>query len=100
MAELITTRLRLRQWRDADLEGFAALNADPEVMRYFRQSGKLRQALTAAAFLKEAASHGNLRVGTVQHVRVFVQRLERLPSPLRSAARLVPPQTSFNRVPL
>lgn len=30
-----TERLRLRQWRDADREPFAALNADPEVMRYF-----------------------------------------------------------------
>jgi RimJ/RimL family protein N-acetyltransferase len=27
--------LILRQWRDADREPFAALNADPEVMRYF-----------------------------------------------------------------
>ena len=30
-----TPRLVLRQWRDADLEPFAALNGDPEVMRYF-----------------------------------------------------------------
>jgi tetratricopeptide (TPR) repeat protein len=50
-----------------------------EVMRYFRRSGKLRQALTAAAFLKEAAAQGTIRVETVQHVRSFVQRLERLP---------------------
>ena len=35
MAELVTQRLRLRQWRDDDLAPFAALNADPEVMRYF-----------------------------------------------------------------
>lgn len=35
MAELRTQRLVLRHWRDADLEPFAALNADPEVMRYF-----------------------------------------------------------------
>lgn len=35
MPELITDRLQLRQWRDDDLEPFAALNADPEVMRYF-----------------------------------------------------------------
>jgi RimJ/RimL family protein N-acetyltransferase len=35
MTELRTPRLILRQWRDADLEPFAALNADPEVMRYF-----------------------------------------------------------------
>lgn len=35
MAELRTARLLLRQWRDSDLEPFAALNADPEVMRHF-----------------------------------------------------------------
>jgi ribosomal-protein-alanine N-acetyltransferase len=31
----LTERLELREWRDADLDPFAALNADPEVMRYF-----------------------------------------------------------------
>lgn len=35
VTELVTDRLCLRQWRDADLAPFAALNADPEVMRYF-----------------------------------------------------------------
>jgi RimJ/RimL family protein N-acetyltransferase len=35
MAEIRTERLLLRQWREADFEPFAALNADPEVMRYF-----------------------------------------------------------------
>jgi RimJ/RimL family protein N-acetyltransferase len=35
VAELTTGRLLLRQWRDEDLAPFAALNADPEVMRYF-----------------------------------------------------------------
>lgn len=30
-----TARLHLRQWRDDDLGAFAAMNADPEVMRYF-----------------------------------------------------------------
>jgi RimJ/RimL family protein N-acetyltransferase len=34
VAELRTERLLLRQWRDADLDAFAALNADPEVMRH------------------------------------------------------------------
>lgn len=33
--KLQSERLHLRQWRDADLEPFAAMNADPEVMRYF-----------------------------------------------------------------
>jgi RimJ/RimL family protein N-acetyltransferase len=31
---LITTRLRLRLWRDKDLPSFAALNSDPRVMQY------------------------------------------------------------------
>ena len=35
MSELTTRRLLLRQWRDSDLAPFAALNADPEVMRHF-----------------------------------------------------------------
>lgn len=35
MTELRTERLLLRQWRNDDLEPFAELNADPEVMRYF-----------------------------------------------------------------
>lgn len=30
-----TERLLMRAWRDDDLEPFAALNADPEVMQYF-----------------------------------------------------------------
>src|SRR5687768_4186665 len=33
--ELRTDRLLLRHWRDEDREAFAALNADPEVRRYF-----------------------------------------------------------------
>jgi ribosomal-protein-alanine N-acetyltransferase len=33
--ELETERLLLRRWRDSDREPFAALNADPEVMRHF-----------------------------------------------------------------
>ena len=33
--ELVTARLRLRGWRDADREPWAVLNADPEVMAHF-----------------------------------------------------------------
>jgi RimJ/RimL family protein N-acetyltransferase len=33
---LMTPRLLLRRWTAADREPFARLNADPEVMRYFR----------------------------------------------------------------
>jgi RimJ/RimL family protein N-acetyltransferase len=35
VAALVTERLLLRQWREADLEPFAALNADAEAMRHF-----------------------------------------------------------------
>jgi RimJ/RimL family protein N-acetyltransferase len=30
-----TARLVLRRWRDSDRDAYAAMNADPEVMRYF-----------------------------------------------------------------
>ena len=33
--EFSTPRLRLRQWTNEDREPFAAMNADPEVMKYF-----------------------------------------------------------------
>ncbi len=34
MTELRTARLELRRWREADLEEYAAMAADPEVTRY------------------------------------------------------------------
>lgn len=33
--ELSTERLRMRRWRDSDRAPFAAMNADPQVMRHF-----------------------------------------------------------------
>lgn len=50
-----------------------------DVLRYYRRAGKLHQALTAAAFLKEAAGAGQIRVATVRHVRNFVEALDRQP---------------------
>jgi len=35
LTQIRTRRLVLRQWQDEDLEPFAELNADPEVMRHF-----------------------------------------------------------------
>lgn len=35
LIQINTERLLLRQWKDSDRVPFAALNADPEVMRYF-----------------------------------------------------------------
>jgi RimJ/RimL family protein N-acetyltransferase len=37
-AELETPRLHLRAWTDDDLPAFAAMNADPEVMRHFPEA--------------------------------------------------------------
>ncbi len=49
MAELLTERLLLRQWRDEDLEPFAELNADPETMRYFPAPPSREQSDALAA---------------------------------------------------
>jgi RimJ/RimL family protein N-acetyltransferase len=38
MGELTTERLLLREWRDADREPFARMNADPRVMEYFPET--------------------------------------------------------------
>lgn len=46
---LQTERLLLRQWQRRDLDGFAELNADPEVMEYFPE----RLARTESAALAE-----------------------------------------------
>jgi RimJ/RimL family protein N-acetyltransferase len=35
---IITERLVLRDWRDADLDPFIAMNADPMVMQFFPQT--------------------------------------------------------------
>ena len=31
---ILTQRLLLREWRDTDLDAFAAMNADPRVMEF------------------------------------------------------------------
>jgi len=42
-----TDRLAMRRWRESDREPYAALNADPEVMRYF--PGTLSRAVSDAS---------------------------------------------------
>ncbi|WP_281491915.1 GNAT family N-acetyltransferase [Salinicola sp. MH3R3-1] len=47
MAELFefeTKRLHLRQWRESDLEPFADLNADPQVMEFFPEPLSRRES--------------------------------------------------------
>ena len=45
-------RVRLRQWNDADLEPFAAMNADPEVMEFFPQPQTREQSIASLERLK------------------------------------------------
>lgn len=51
-SELHTERLLLRDWRDADLEPFAALNADPDVMQHFRAPLSREQSDAFAARIR------------------------------------------------
>lgn len=44
-----TDRLILRRWKETDLAPFAALNADPEVMRYFFATRSLEETKKAMA---------------------------------------------------
>ena len=45
--------VRLRQWKDTDFEPFAALNADPEVMRFFPKPLTREQSDTLAMRQRE-----------------------------------------------
>jgi RimJ/RimL family protein N-acetyltransferase len=51
-----TSRLILRPWQPADLPPFAAMNADPGVMRYFPSTLSPEQS---AAFLNRIETHFN-----------------------------------------
>jgi RimJ/RimL family protein N-acetyltransferase len=53
VAELTTPRLVLRQWREDDLAPFAALNADPEVMRHLPAMMTRAQSDAFAAHIHE-----------------------------------------------
>jgi RimJ/RimL family protein N-acetyltransferase len=59
VTELTTERLLLREWRQDDLAPFAALNADPEVMRYFPKLLTSRQSDDLARYAQGMiALHG------------------------------------------
>jgi ribosomal-protein-alanine N-acetyltransferase len=59
METLRTPRLVLRDWRDGDLEPFAALNAHPEVMRYLPAPLSRGESDALAARIRaEAAERG------------------------------------------
>lgn len=54
--QLESARLVLRQWRDEDLPEFAAMSADPQVMRYFPA---LLTRLESAALIGRVRGHFN-----------------------------------------
>lgn len=59
MIELHTPRLHLRAWRASDLAGFAALNADPAVMRHFPACmSEAESAELATRIQQHFAAHG------------------------------------------
>ncbi|MBC2876931.1 MULTISPECIES: GNAT family N-acetyltransferase [Streptomyces] len=58
---LRTPRLTLRRWREDDLEPMAAINGDPDVMRWIRDGSVQDRAQTAAsiaAWEREWEEHG------------------------------------------
>ena|SRR5689334_10355213 len=60
-ASLETPRLLLRRWRDDDLDGFAAITAQPEVMRYIHDGRTLDRPATAerlAVYQRHWDEHG------------------------------------------
>jgi RimJ/RimL family protein N-acetyltransferase len=49
---LETPRLFLRPWRDADVEPWVAMGADPDVMRYFPSTDDRARCEKAAAYMR------------------------------------------------
>ncbi|MFD9042533.1 GNAT family N-acetyltransferase [Streptomyces bottropensis] len=67
MPELFTARLRLRPWRDDDLDPLAEMYADPEVMRYIGDGSVRTRDETAAGLARmraewEERNHGMFAV--------------------------------------
>lgn len=63
MITLTTDRLTLRGWRDDDLDILAALNADPEVMRYIRDGSVHDRRRSAEGLQKMVADWEELGFG-------------------------------------
>lgn len=86
-AELRTPRLSLRAWREEDLEPFAAMNADPRVMRWFPSTlDRDRSDATVARFDAVHAERGY----TAWAVEVL--RSDRGAAPFVGFVGLVPPR--------
>lgn len=64
---LTTPRLILRQWREADRAPFAALGADPEVMRYFPALLSQEESDEAAQHLAQRIADNGWGFWAVEH---------------------------------
>ena len=89
LTELRTPRLLLRAWRDSDREPFAAINADPRVMRWFPSTQD--RASSDAGVDRFAALHEQLGY---TGWAVEVLRSDRGPAPFVGFVGLVPPAWS------
>lgn len=69
---LRTERLLLRSWRESDLELFAALNADPEVMRYFPSTLTREESDDQAGRISRALGEQSWGLWAVEHDGVFL----------------------------
>jgi len=60
VTELETERLLLRRWRDEDLDAYASICADPEVMRYMGRGAMIREqsAQSIERFVRHWEKHG------------------------------------------
>jgi RimJ/RimL family protein N-acetyltransferase len=65
MPELRTERLALRQWRESDLEPWAAMNADPEVREHF--PGLLTREQSAASMARFQADLDHRGCDLISH---------------------------------
>src|SRR2546427_6465446 len=63
--------VRLRQWNDADLEPFAAMNADPEVMEFFPQPQTREQSIASLERLKRGIDERGWGLWAVEIEREF-----------------------------
>jgi RimJ/RimL family protein N-acetyltransferase len=63
---LTTARLRLRPWRDEDLEPFAALNADPRVREFFPSLQTHQESAESMRDIRDHFSHRGFGLWAVE----------------------------------
>ena len=64
--DIVTPRLRLRRWREADLPAFAAMNADPAVMEHFPATLTRTESDALAGRIGESLEHRGFGLWAVE----------------------------------